>query len=95
MAAALEAAGYVLRVREPGHRMVKAAAPLDDANVHLYGPGDPEPARVLRLRDRLRADPAARQRYEEVKRSLAGRVWPDMNHYATAKSAVILELLGE
>lgn len=92
---ALEAAGYVLRVREPGHRMVKAVPPLDDANVHLYGPGDPEPARVLRFRDLLRADPAARQRYEDVKRSLAGRVWPDMNHYATAKTAVILELLDE
>ena len=92
---ALEAAGYVLRVREPGHRVVKAVPPLDEANVHLYGPGDPEPARVLRFRDLLRADPAARQRYEDVKRSLAGRVWPDMNHYAAAKTAVILELLDE
>jgi GrpB-like predicted nucleotidyltransferase (UPF0157 family) len=88
--AALEAAGYALRVREPGHRVVQGLG----ANVHLYEPGDPEPARVVRFRDRLRADPAARQRYEQVKRSLAGRQWPDMNHYAAAKSDVIREILA-
>jgi GrpB-like predicted nucleotidyltransferase (UPF0157 family) len=87
----LVAAGYVLRVREPGHRVVQTPG----ANLHLYEPGDPEPERVRRLRDRLRADPAARQRYEDVKRSLAGREWPDMNHYADAKSDVIRELLDE
>jgi GrpB-like predicted nucleotidyltransferase (UPF0157 family) len=91
----LETAGYALRVREPGHRVVKAVPPAYDANVHLYEAGHPELAAHLQLRDRLRADPAARRRYEEVKRSLAGRVWPDMNHYAEAKSDVIRELLGE
>lgn len=92
---ALEAAGYVLRVREPGHRCLHAGPPLSSANVHVYGPDDPEAAQVLRLRDRLRTDPRARQRYEDVKRSLAGRVWPDMNHYADAKSDVVAELLAE
>ena len=87
---ALEDAGYVLRVREPGHRLVRT----DDANVHLHSVGDPEPAVVLRFRDRLRADPAARQRYEDVKRSLAGREWPDVNHYAAAKTDVIREILA-
>ena len=87
----LEDAGYELRVREPGHRVVRRP----DANVHLYLEGDPEPARVLRLRDHLRRDPVARQRYEDVKRSLAGREWPDMNHYAAAKSDVIRELLDD
>jgi GrpB-like predicted nucleotidyltransferase (UPF0157 family) len=91
----LEAAGYALRVREPGHRVVKAVPPAYDANVHLYEDGHPELAPHLLFRDRLRADPAARRRYEEVKRSLAGRVWPDMNHYAEAKSDVIRELQGE
>lgn len=85
----LVAAGYALRVREPGHRVVQAP----DANVHLYLPGDPEPAKVRRFRDRLRSDPAARKRYEEVKRGLAGREWPDMNHYAAAKGPVIEEIL--
>lgn len=87
---ALEAAGYVLRVREPGHKLVRT----DDCNVHLYEDGHPELAAHLRFRDLLRRDPVARRRYEDVKRSLAGRVWPDMNHYAEAKSEVIRELLG-
>lgn len=88
--AALEQVGYPLRVREPGHRVVQGLG----ANVHLYEPGDPEPAKVLFFRDLLRADPVARQRYEDVKRSLAGRHYPDMNHYARAKSDVIAELLS-
>lgn len=90
---ALEAAGYVLRVREPGHRMVQAVSPLTAANVHLHADRDPELAARLRLRDRLRTDPAARERYAQVKRSLAGRMWPDVNYYAEAKSDVIVELL--
>jgi GrpB-like predicted nucleotidyltransferase (UPF0157 family) len=61
--------------------------------VHVHRIDDPEPARVLRFRDLLRQDPVARQRYEDVKRSLAGRVWPDTNHYAAAKGDVIAELL--
>lgn len=91
---ALEGAGYALRVREPGHRVVRAAPPLPAANVHLYSAGDPEPAQVLRFRDLLRRDPVACRRYEELKRSLAGREWPDMNHYAAAKSSIIRELLA-
>lgn len=87
----LEAAGYVLRVREPGHAVAKAAPPLSDANVHLYGPDDPETARVRRFSDLLRADPEARQRYEDVKRSLAGRVWPTVDDYAAAKRPVVRE----
>lgn len=87
----LEAAGYVPRVREPGHRVVKGEPP---ANVHLYEPGDPEIEAHLRFRDLLRADAVARQRYEELKRSLAGREWPDMNYYAEAKGPLIRELLA-
>ena len=90
----LVAAGYVLRAREPGHRVVQWPAP-DAANVHLHLPGDVALQERLRFRDRLRADPAARQRYEDVKRSLAGRTWPDMNYYAEAKGPVVRELLGE
>ncbi|TAL21208.1 MAG: GrpB family protein [Frankiales bacterium] len=86
----LVAAGYVLRVREEGHRVLKGEPP---ANVHLYLPGDPEIEAHLRFRDLLRTDPEARRRYEELKRSLAGRVWPDMNHYAEAKGPLIRELL--
>lgn len=63
--------------------------------MHLHLDGDPALVARLRLRERLRADPAARQRYEDVKRSLAGREWPDMNHYAAAKGDVIRELLAD
>lgn len=88
----LESAGYVLRVREDGHRVLKGEPP--PANVHLYEPGDPEIEAHLRFRDLLRVDEGARRRYEELKRSLAGRVWPDMNHYAEAKGPLIRELLA-
>jgi len=91
--AALVAAGYPLRVREPGHRVVQAPPP-DAANVHLHEVGDPQLADRLRLRDRLRAEPEARRSYEEVKRSLADRLWPDVNHYAEAKGPVIRRLLA-
>lgn len=64
------------------------------ANVHLHNDGDPQLADRLRLRDLLCAEPAALARYEQVKRALTGRVWPDVNHYAEAKSEVIAELLG-
>ena len=88
----LVGAGYVLRVREEGHRVLKGEPP---ANVHLYLPGDPEIEAHLRFRDLLRADPDARRRYEELKRSLAGREWPDMNYYAEAKGPLIRELLAD
>ena len=47
------------------------------------------------MRDRLRTDPGARSRYANLKRSLAGRVWPDMNLYADAKGPLIRELVGD
>lgn len=90
----LVGAGYALRVREPGHRVVQWPAP-DAANVHLHLAGDPALAERLRFRDRLRADPVARQRYEDAKRALAGRTWPDVNHYAEAKGPVIRAILVE
>lgn len=47
------------------------------------------------MRDRLRTDPGARSRYANLKLSLAGRVWPDMNLYADAKGPLIRELVGD
>src|SRR3954447_9538098 len=51
-------AGYELRVREPGHRMVRP--PSRDANVHVWAAGGVEERRYLALRDRLRASAADR-----------------------------------
>jgi GrpB-like predicted nucleotidyltransferase (UPF0157 family) len=88
---ALEAAGYELRVREPGHLMVRT--PERDVHVHVWGHSDPEVRRHLMFRDRLRRSPADRDAYERLKRELAAREWADMNEYADAKAAVIEEIL--
>jgi GrpB-like predicted nucleotidyltransferase (UPF0157 family) len=88
---ALEGAGYLLRVREPGHRMFRT--PERDVHVHLWSSGDDEIPRHLLLRDWLRVDTADRGRYESVKRELAARTWRDTNEYARAKSSVIAEIL--
>lgn len=90
----LEAAGWDLRVREPGHRCLRGGEPDLPANLHCYRPDDPEVDRYLRFRERLRCDEADRERYANAKRALAGREWSDMNVYAEAKSSVIAEILG-
>lgn len=87
---ALEAAGYVLRVREPGHRMLRT--PELDVHVHVWRDGSPDMAKDLAFRDRLRASAADREAYERLKRSLAQRDWDDMNRYAEAKGPLIREI---
>jgi GrpB-like predicted nucleotidyltransferase (UPF0157 family) len=84
---ALLAAGYELRVREPGHRLVRT--PARDVHVHLYERGDPAVEDYLVLRDRLRSHPDDRALYESTKRALLSRRWDDMNDYADAKTDVI------
>jgi GrpB-like predicted nucleotidyltransferase (UPF0157 family) len=88
----LEQAGYVLRVREPGHRMFRT--PERDVHVHVWRDSDPEVARYVRFRDRLRDSPDDRQAYERLKRELASRVWGDMNEYAQAKGELIEEIIA-
>ncbi len=88
--AALETAGYELRVREPGHRMFRT--PERDVHVHLWPRADVEVERHLRFRDRLRQDAADRAAYERLKRGLAAREWEDMNEYAQAKDELIDEI---
>ncbi|MDN5600382.1 MAG: GrpB family protein [Brachybacterium sp.] len=84
-------AGYELRVREPGHRLVRT--PERDVHVHLLEQGDPGIEAYLLLRDQLRADAADRALYAGTKRELAAREWEDMNAYAEAKSEVIGAIL--
>lgn len=88
---ALEAQGYQLRVREPGHRMFRTAA--RDVHIHVWADSDPEVERCLRFRDRLRASSEDRAAYERLKRDLARQDWSDMNHYADAKAALISLIL--
>ena len=80
-------AGYVLRVREPGHRLVRT--PERDVHVHVLQVGDEAADDYLLLRDHLREDPLDRDLYETTKRDLLGRDWDDMNAYAEAKTEVI------
>ncbi|MEQ6899774.1 GrpB family protein [Nocardioides sp. YIM 152588] len=80
-------AGYALRVREPGHRLVRT--PERDVNLHVLEDGDPAAGEYLLLRDRLRSDAGDRALYERTKRELVTRDWPDTNAYADAKSDVI------
>jgi GrpB-like predicted nucleotidyltransferase (UPF0157 family) len=86
----LEAAGYVLRVREPGHRMLRT--PELDVHVHSCALGSDWERRHLVFRDWLRTHPDDRQRYADVKRSLEG-VWGDTNDYADAKTDVIADIM--
>lgn len=89
---AMEAAGYELRVREPGHRMFRT--PERDVHVHVWGADDPEVERYLRFRDRLRGSVEDRRAYERLKRALAEREWGDMNDYADAKGELIEAILA-
>lgn len=89
---ALESAGFLLRVREPAHRMVRT--PARDVHVHVYEPGRPEVRDYLDLRDWLRADAEDRELYAATKRTLARQQWNDMNDYADAKTEVIRNILA-
>lgn len=91
----LIAAEYELRVREPDwhqHRMLRT--PAKDVHIHIYSMGCPEIERYLTFRDRLRRDDDDRKRYEQLKRELAMKEWPDMNAYAEAKTAMIESILA-
>src|SRR5579875_1288994 len=87
---ALEAAGYVLRIREPEwheHRLFKG--PDVNINLHVFSEGSEEIERMLLLRDWLRADEADRDLYAQTKRELAQREWRYVQNYADAKSEVV------
>ena len=82
----LESIGFVLRVREPGHRMLRTVG--RDTHLHVYKPDRAEVRDYLDLRDWLRdaEDPAL---YAAEKRRLAEQQWRDMNDYADAKTDII------
>src|SRR5262249_57502839 len=91
----LEAAGYVLRIREPDwyeHRVFNG--PDTDVNLHVFSPGCPEIDRMRQFRDWLRSNTADRQLYEHTKRHLARRTWKYTQQYAHAKTEVGAEILA-
>ena len=88
----LRTAGYKLRVREPGHRMVRT--PTLDVHVHILEPDHPDVCSYLLFRERLRGDDRERELYAQTKRALIAHDWPDMNAYADAKTEVIKDIVS-
>ena len=91
----LEAAGYVLRVREPDwfeHRLFKG--PDTDVNLHVFSAGSTEIDKMLLFRDWLRAHDDERYAYLAVKRELAQRTWRHVQHYADAKTAIVEQIVA-
>lgn len=86
------AAGYVLRVREPGHRMVRT--PARDVHVHIFEKGNPAVSKYLLFRDRLRVDADDRAVYARTKEALIRQGFDDMNAYSDAKTEVIAGIMA-
>jgi len=92
---ALEAAGYVLRIREPEwyeHRMFRGQDP--SVNLHVFSRGCEEIDRMVSFRDWLRRNEADRELYERTKRELTAQDWKYGQNYADAKTGVIREIIG-
>jgi GrpB-like predicted nucleotidyltransferase (UPF0157 family) len=91
----LQAAGYVLRIREPDwfeHRLFKG--PDTNVNVHTFPEGCEEVDRMVGFRDWLRMHDDDRDLYLAAKRKLAQREWKYVQNYADAKSEVVREILA-
>ena len=91
----LEAAGYVLRIRETDwfeHRLFKG--PDTNINLHTFSAGCDEVDRMLLFRDWLRSNLADRELYARTKRELAARNWKYMQQYADAKTEVVKEIMA-
>ena len=91
----MEAAGYVLRIREPEwfqHRLFRGTDPA--ANIHVFTEGAEEIRRMLAFRDWLRSHEDDRLLYERTKRELAAREWKYVQHYADAKTDVVAEIMA-
>jgi GrpB-like predicted nucleotidyltransferase (UPF0157 family) len=91
----MEAAGYVLRIREPDwheHRLFKG--PDTNVNLHVFTEGSVEIGRMLAFRDRLRAHDDERLLYERTKRELAAQEWRHVQHYADAKGEVVEAIIA-
>jgi GrpB-like predicted nucleotidyltransferase (UPF0157 family) len=92
---ALEAAGFKLRIREPGwheHRMFQV--PERNVNLHVFSTGCTEIERMLVFRDWLRSNASDRELYAGTKRALAQQDWKYIQNYADAKTAVIEEIIS-
>ncbi len=88
----LEAAGYVVRIRESepdwyDHRVLKG--PDTNVNLHVFSDGCVELERMVGFRDWLRTHDDERELYERTKRDLVKRPWQYVQNYADAKTEVV------
>jgi GrpB-like predicted nucleotidyltransferase (UPF0157 family) len=88
----LESEGFVLRVREPRHWMLRTTE--KDGHLHVFEPESEEIDNYRDLRDWLRNNGADRDLYTATKKKLTQQRWSDMNYYAEAKSSVVQQILG-
>lgn len=92
--AAIESTGVVLRAREPGHRYLRPPAHRPrEVHIHVCESGSRWERDHLLFRDYMRAHPAARDAYADLKRELASSYADDRLAYTDAKSAFILDTL--
>lgn len=78
--------GHIFALEDrPDHRLV---------TLHAVRHDDPQWARYLIVRDRLRRDPTARRAYAALKRRLAAEYPSDRQAYTSAKTAFITDLLA-
>jgi GrpB-like predicted nucleotidyltransferase (UPF0157 family) len=88
--APLAALGYVNAPHRPFfHWFCKPSPAVRTHHLILIEPTHPEWRARLAFRDRLRADPAVRARYAELKRDLAQRFRDDREAYTEAKAQFI------
>lgn len=66
-----------------------------DHNVHMYAVGEGQWHWQLAFRDHLRANPADRERYYQLKMELAARYPWDVEAYADAKSNFVRSILRQ
>lgn len=89
----LEAAGFVLRVREPDweqHRCLRGADPV--ANLHVWSPGSAEARRHRMFRDWLTTHADDREAYAARKRELATQGFTDAMQYNNHKAALVYDI---
>ncbi|TQK68670.1 GrpB family protein [Nocardioides sp. SLBN-35] len=93
---ALEALGFVLRVREPWwfeHRLLRGASPV--SHVHVFGPDSPEVVKHRIFRDWLRGNPDERERYAAAKLAASAASGAAGEHgmqYNARKERVVREI---
>jgi GrpB-like predicted nucleotidyltransferase (UPF0157 family) len=93
----LEAAGYVLRIRENepdwyDHRVFKG--PDTNVNLHVFSRGCVELERMVGFRDWLRTHDDDRELYEATKRDLVRHDWKFVQNYADAKTTVVEAIMA-